>query len=381
MSLKLFHFHFQTSYKALSWSAFHSKLSTSPPVLSNVGIVAPLYRRSPTQVPVLIDLLKRAMNITVITIGPGIRTCITLDGDLYKNAVKIPNYKDKWIIRLGSLHTIIAALKCLGKYIEGSGIDTAWEMCGIYGSVTVNQILEGRHIYRGIQAHTVTLLALHSLYGQSILTSEDQKTIQALTSAIYDTSQEKNDFKISIQNVKEKLIDSNVFEKLNMSASSANATGVFLCIYMRQVMNLLNYIGATRLRDWMQHLATTNEMCKYFHAHDQSNYKTWALLYLADMMELRTEDPETWKFFDDGNFTVSKNEVPFTSIDPDHAIEHEHRPMKMKGGFVNITGNESALERFVLTSPILSRISEDYQRFVLYTYIMSRIILFVHKLA
>lgn len=51
---------------------------------------------------------------------------------------------------------------CIGKYIEGSGIDTAWETCEMYGSVTVNQIFEGRHIYRGIQAHTVTLMALHN---------------------------------------------------------------------------------------------------------------------------------------------------------------------------------------------------------------------------
>lgn len=305
------------------------------------------------------------MNISALTVGPNKRTVITLDGDLYKDAVKVPNYKDKWIIRLGSLHTIIAALKCLGKYVEGSGIDTAWEMCGMYGSTTVNQIVEGRHIYRSIQAHTVTLLALHSLYTQSVLTSEDPKTIQAISSVICDTSQDKNEFKNSVLNVKQKLIDAGVFQKLNMIGSSP--TAVFLCNYMRQVMNLLNYIGATRSRNWMQHLATSDEMCIYFHAHDQSNYLKWALLYLADMLELETTDPESWKFFEDGNFTVSKNEVAFTSIDPDHAIEHEHRPMKMKGGFVNITSNESALDRYVLTLPILSQISADYKRFVLHT--------------
>lgn len=206
-----FAFGFKKSYKAHSWPSFHSKISVPPNILSNVAIVAPLYKRSPTQVPVLVDILKRAMDITVLTVGPGKRAIITLDGDLYKNAVKVPNYKDKWIIRLGSLHTIIAALKCLGKYIEDSGIDTAWEMCGIYGSAMVNQILEGRHIYRGIQAHTVTLIALYSMYKESVMTSEDTKSIQGIFSEFCT----ENDFGTSVNNAKQKLLDVGVFDKLN----------------------------------------------------------------------------------------------------------------------------------------------------------------------
>lgn len=334
-------------------------MSASPSILSNVVIVAPLYKRSPTQVPVLIDILKRAMEITVLTVGPNKRAIITLDGDLYKNAVKVPNYKDKWIIRLGSLHTIIAALKCLGKYIESSGIDAAWEASGMYGSATVNQIIDGRHIYRGIQAHTMTLMALYSLYEESVLTSEDRKSVQEICSEFCAD----DDFQTSVKNLKHKLMDAGVFEKLNLTAISSKPTAVFLCNYMRQVINLLNYIGATRLRNWMQHLATTDDMLKYFHAHGQWNYEKWGLLYLADMMELQTTDPDSWTFLSDGNFAVSKNVVPFTSIDPDHAIEHEHRPMKMKGGFVNITKKESALDRCVLTLPILGQISQEYKKY------------------
>ncbi|KAG1651103.1 hypothetical protein GQR58_027472 [Nymphon striatum] len=63
-------------------------------------------------------------------------------GDLYDRAVKIKDYKEKWCIRLGALHITMAALKCLGKYIESSGLDFAWESSGIYGSATVRQILD-----------------------------------------------------------------------------------------------------------------------------------------------------------------------------------------------------------------------------------------------
>lgn len=304
------------------------------------------------------------MNISALTVGSEKRTIITLDGDLYKDAVKVPNYKDKWIIRLGSLHTVIAALKCLGKYVDGSGIEVAWEACGMYGSTTVNQILEGRHIYRGIYAHTVTFMALYSLYTKSILSDNDQELLQSLSSVDLD-SEHQIGFKKSIQKIEEKLVEAALFEKLNLQADPSTPTAVFLCNYMRQVMNLLNYVGATRKRMWMQHLACTEEVSKYFHAHDQSNYLKWTLLYLADMLELRTTDPESWKFLEDGNFAVSKNKVPFTSIDPDHAIEHEHRPMKMKGGFINITCNENALDRYTLILPMLGQLAEEYKRLVL----------------
>lgn len=111
-------------------------MSNKTPVW-NVGIAAPLYMRSPTEWQVLLTVLMQTQKINRITIGPGSRPVITLDGALHDSAVKLKNYKSKQCIRLGSLHVTMAALKCLGKYVEGSGIDLAWEVSGIYGLTTV----------------------------------------------------------------------------------------------------------------------------------------------------------------------------------------------------------------------------------------------------
>lgn len=355
--------HSQKSYKSLSWSAFHSLQSDRNESLSNVAIVAPLYRRSPTEVPILMDILKRAANISALTVGEDKRTIITLDGDLYGRAVKIANYKSQWIIRLGSLHTVIAALKCLGKYIEGSGIDTAWQVSGMYGSATVSQIIEGRHIYRGIQAHTVTLIALYYLKIHSdIFSNEERQTIETKISNIDES--DVDSFKQSILNMQQDFGSCEILKKLQLKVPSRK-TATFLDNYTSQIMNLLNYIGATRNKNWLQHLSTNNDMSVYFHAHDQTNYSKWAVLYLADMLELQSTDIESWQFLSDGNFTVSSNSTPFTSIDPDHAIEHKHKEVKGGRGIADIKNNESALERFALTMPILSKIIEEFERFVL----------------
>ena len=52
-------------------------------------------------------------------------------------------------------------------------VDLAWKILGVYESATVGQILEGGNIYRGIEAHTITVLAVYTLFMQVFLTLFD----------------------------------------------------------------------------------------------------------------------------------------------------------------------------------------------------------------
>ncbi len=345
----------------------------------NVGIVAPLYRRSPTEWPVLLTILKHAQKINCITAGEGCRPIITLDGDLYDRAVKLKDYKEHWCIRLGALHMTMAALKCLGKYVEGSGIDMAWEASGLYGSATVRQILDGRHIYRCIQAHVVTLVAVFSLFLLVVFSDEERRDLgkrvsnvclycgMYLNIGICDTFASVADgdaqFKNHVAGVQQMLSANTMFERMTEWKESSKGIQRFLTNYMTQVQSLLMFIGATRTCSWKLHLAKVEELLPYFHAHDQYNYGRWGPLYMADMLELQTTDPETWKFLDDGNFAITKHTVPFTAIDPDHAIEQEHKKMKSRAGFIGITGNEPALDKYFIIAPTLSRLVEEFQEY------------------
>ena len=92
-----------------TWSTFNSLISDKRPAW-NVGIVAPLYSRSPTEWPVLLTILKQAQNLNCLIAAEGQRPIITFDGDLYDRAVKLKDYKSNWCIRLGGLHITMAAL-------------------------------------------------------------------------------------------------------------------------------------------------------------------------------------------------------------------------------------------------------------------------------
>ncbi|KAG1662216.1 hypothetical protein GQR58_021026 [Nymphon striatum] len=345
-----------------------NSLIGEPQPIWNVGIAAPLHRRSPTEWPVLLTILMQAQNINCITVGEGSRPIVTLDGDLYDRAVKIKDYKEKRCIRLGALHITMAALKCLGKYIESSGLDFAWESSGIYGSATVRQILDGRHVYRCLEAHTMTLLALHSLYQKVVFEEFEVDEMETRIKQALDTfkgytdggtNRSSTEFKSYITTLHNILHTSGILTHMDQWNRNAKGVQRFLTNYMRQVKVLLIFTAD----DWKLHLSTTEELLHYFHAHDQYNYGRWGPLYVADMLELQLTDLDTWSFLDKGNFVISKHSVPFTAIGPDHAIEQEHKKMKMKRGFIGITGNEQAMEKHFVIARTLSRIVQEFKEY------------------
>ncbi|CAH3136345.1 unnamed protein product, partial [Porites lobata] len=61
-----------------------------------------------------------------------------------------------------------------------------------------------------------------------------------------------------------------------------------------------------------------------------------------------------------GNWVVNKNkEVPFCAVGGDTALEHLNRSMKVSGGLVGITLNESARAKFFLIAPELARLTTE----------------------
>ena len=106
--------------------------------------------------------------MNAIVVGPNRKIVITLDMQLYDKAMRLQMYredcKDKWILRIGELHTVMVALRTIGTAISNCGLDDAWVESGIYGPVTTGQILDSKHMKRAAEAHMVTLQAMFQLY-------------------------------------------------------------------------------------------------------------------------------------------------------------------------------------------------------------------------
>ena len=133
---------------------------------------------------------------------------------------------------------------------------------------------------------------------------------------------------------------------------------------MRMVMEMLQFIRAVYVRtgDWKLHLQALEVFTKYFFAHDRLNYARMVPLYLAEMDSLPATDPDVFAEFLSGNWVVNKNSnIPFCALGADHALEHVNRSMKVQGGLVGITLNQTAWNKFFSLLPKW-QIFQDKQR-------------------
>ena len=57
----------------------------------------------------------------------------------------------------------------LGKIIDGSSLDKAFEEALIYGSNAIEQIKNGQHLYRCFEGHQILYLSLFKKYIMSVI--------------------------------------------------------------------------------------------------------------------------------------------------------------------------------------------------------------------
>ena len=128
------------------------------------------------------------------------------------------------------------------------------------------------------------------------------------------------------------------FERIEpaMTCSDGSEVGTFFT-YTQQVECVLNIIRACRHGHWKEYLATIDKQIKYFFAHDLYNYARLMPLHLAQMIELQTQSPETWKALKEGDFCVKKTGTPSSNLFVDQTLQQEIRGLKVVGGIARLT--------------------------------------------
>ena len=124
---------------------------------------------------------------------------------------------------------------------------------------------------------------------------------------------------------------------------------------------ILLFVEASRNANLALHLEAGEALSKLFFALDRIKYKRLWPRYIADMHEMKTKHPATWKELEDGSILVNKSEIPFVSIGADHACEHLYRMMKVNSGSVGISNNVNARQRFFLACPEMSCLSTEFK--------------------
>ena len=255
----------------------------------------PIIFGSPTEWDNLFSSLKKVQKINDL-LSPGTKTIVTLDLQLYSKALQLESNSkiDNFVIRLGELHVVFTAFKMLGKIIDGSGLDKAFEEALIYGSNTVEQIKDGHHLYRCFEGHQILYLSLVTNYIVPLIDSHPliekdlrEDIINAIT-IIENQKQEANEsFRENHQKLIE-LISSIDFISLQTEFDEQLTNQAkFLRNYMSLFETLLLFIWPSRQQNWELHLASLHHLCKYIFAFDMINYVRLTPVYIAKMFSLK----------------------------------------------------------------------------------------------
>ena len=113
-----------------TWAAYNSLMGQKKP-LTNVAML-PIINGSPTEWENLYTSIKEDEKLRR-KIFKDDKTIISFDLQLYIKAIWLQernDIKDSFVFRMGELHVVFCVLKVIGKLIDGSGLDQAFNKAG-----------------------------------------------------------------------------------------------------------------------------------------------------------------------------------------------------------------------------------------------------------
>ena len=137
---------------------------------------------------------------------------------------------------------------------------------GIYSPTTLRQIFGGKASKRGVEYHTVNVLACYKLRFEQLSctspTGPFTEQCQQLRECLHNRDRRSVDvFDDICEQYSERIEPA-------MTCSDGSEVGTFFVMYTQQVECLLNIIRECRQGDWEEYLAALDKHIKYFFAHD-----------------------------------------------------------------------------------------------------------------
>ena len=220
---------------------------------------------------------------------------------------------------------------------------------------------------RCFEGHQILFLSLFKKYIVSLIDSHpliEKDLREDIINAITIIENQKQECNESLKENHQKLIE--LISSIDLISlqtefdKQLTNQAKFLRNCMSLFETLLLFIHASRQQNWELHLASLHHLSKNFFAFDMINYARLTPVYIAKMFSLKDKDPETWRMFNKGDFSVNNTLILFSAICIHHAIEQENRAVEVVGGIKGIANNWKALDEYFLTVSEMGNIIQDF---------------------
>ena len=358
-----------------SWTGFNSIVSSADLPLSTVRYL-PFLNASPSDLNTIYTMLLRLVKIANKLGQPHI--FVTADMAIYSKAQQIlwanlPELNGKVTMRIGGMHMTMAFMACLGTIFGAGGLLSLLVDSGVYAEATAKQMLQGKQYSRGVRGIKLVHEALYRLLFQALeswlgrqgrnitIRTADEK-ICNLCNAI-----SINDFD-KAQVLANELEDEDipalmtVLEEFRAVGRAESKTFAYWDNFLIGGDVLLHMLRAEREGNFDLHLQATSEAVPWFYAAGRNQYKKFAPVYIAEMMELKTAKPESYRHLQNGGFVVRQtSRHGFNAVSTDQALEQTiNKDGKSKGGVIGLTKRKTAVTRWLTTRHIAAEYVEAF---------------------
>ncbi|XP_065670919.1 uncharacterized protein LOC136089121 [Hydra vulgaris] len=325
---------YNTSTNKTSFAAFHAERNMHPATFPCHNILLPLltdHIQSPATVRHLMDVIIKITSAVNNKQG----AVITGDQPVYAVAKyiqwKFPDVygEDKIVIMMGGLHIEMAIQNMIGKWLKGSGWTEMFIKAEVASIGRSESLLKSSHIKRTRYAHEVSLASLFILRDEAYkLDCKD--FVESLEEWISRKSNESNQF-----------------------------------LYWQTVMELesllLSFVRSIRESNFEEYVRMLKQIAPWFFALDLTNYSRWLPVFIKTLEELPVRHPYVFEEFKKGHFTSRKTNADFSAMSDDQLHEQNNKLIKSDGGAINVLHNETALLKWMVAGPEISRMINEFE--------------------
>ena len=271
---------------------------------------------------------------------------------------------------MGFFHWTKTLLKCGGRYIQASGVDDGLIEKGIFGKLTLNQVLEGTHYVRSLYGLLLASDLISSLAWEAfwvwgkdhdIAVDEDiLRSAEVVRKALSDKQRCSKEFK----------------ELCELSPRLAAQFNDFIdecccksevCQYLENFQHIANCIkhavSSDREGNFPLHMGTVESSLPIFRENDCLNYFRYGSFYIETTKALEATHPDIFRRLMCGYFVIKDHESGcFHAVAPDMKLEQSiQRSSKSAGGIVGQTRNLNFMVEWQLIFHEIILISNNFR--------------------
>ena len=226
------------------------------------------------------------------------------------------SYRKYLVAMCGDMHTLMAFIHAMGKRFAGSGFDTIIVSVGLIAEGSLDHMMKGKHVNRGLRIHKTMNEAIlrllieafikHLINNDFLIADEEKDSIDhydyiGLKLSLIHSISTDHDRLLSIDGMsdiirKTKNLNERFIKFCNESCED-NPTFEYWLSYLQMSNDLLFQIAAVKRPSWPLMLETYMIMLPWFFAYDLYNYSRYFSYFVTQMQYLERDYPTIYQTF------------------------------------------------------------------------------------